>query len=72
MSEELKPVKIDPPEKERIYYFPKGEKVVLQDVCELIVRPSGTHRLTTSDGKSHIISSGWLHIELEIDKKWTV
>jgi hypothetical protein len=72
MNEELKPITIDPPEKTRIYHFPNNEKVILNDVCELIVRPSGTHRLTTTDGKSHIIPSGWLHIELDIDQKWTV
>ena len=72
MTEELNSIKIDPPEKERIYYFPNNEKVILQNVCELIVRPSGSHRLTTTDGKSHIIPNSWLHIELDIDQKWTV
>jgi hypothetical protein len=63
--------KFNPPEKERIYYFPNNEKVVLKEVKELVVRPSGTHRLKTADGKSHIIPTGWIHIELDIED-WTV
>ena len=58
-------------EKERIYYFPNGEKVILKDVKELVFRESGTHRLKTGDGKLHIIPTGWLHIETD-DKEWTV
>jgi len=60
----------DPHETERTYEFPNGEKVTLKDVCELVVRPSGTHRLKTGDGHSHIIPSGWIHIELVI-KEWS-
>ena len=53
----------NPPEKKRVYYFPNDEYVVLKEVIELVVRPSGTHRLKTTDGKSHIIPTGWIHIE---------
>jgi hypothetical protein len=63
--------KFEKPEKERTYYFPNNEKVVLKEVTELVVRPSGTHRLKTADGKSHIVPAGWIHIELDIDD-WTV
>lgn len=59
-----------PPEKTRTYRFPCGEAVVLHDVTELVVRPSGTHRLKTADGKSHIVPTGWIHIELDIEN-WT-
>ena len=58
------------PEKRRTYYFPNG-RVDLYGVTELVVRPSGTHRLKTKDGLSHIVCSGWLHIELDIEN-WSV
>jgi len=61
----------NPCEKERIYYFPNNETVILKEVCELIMSDSGTHRLKTADGKYHIIPVGWLHIELDINS-WTV
>lgn len=60
----------NPPEKFRTYRFPNDEYVRLENVTELIVRPSGTHRLKTADGKFHIISTGWIHIALDI-KDWT-
>lgn len=58
------------PERKRIYHFPEGD-MTIENVCELIVRPSGTHRLKTLDGKYYIIPKGWLGIELDIDK-WDV
>lgn len=61
----------NPVEKQRTYKFPNNETVTLTDVCELVVRPNGTHRLKTSDGHSHIIPNGWIHIDLLIDK-WSV
>jgi hypothetical protein len=57
--------KFDIDEKERIYYFHRDEKVVLRDVYELIVSSSGTHYLSTRDGKTHIIPVGWIHIEID-------
>lgn len=58
-------------EKQRIYYFSGGEKVVLNEVIELIVRDSGTHRIKTADKKLHIIPTGWIHIEID-ESEWTV
>lgn len=58
-------------EKKRTYVFPGNEKVELFDVIELIVRPSGTHRLKTNDKKLHIIPLGWIHIEID-EEEWTV
>jgi hypothetical protein len=58
-------------EKERIYYFPGGNKVQLKNVTELIVRDSGTHRLKTADNKLHIVPIGWIHIEID-ESEWTV
>jgi hypothetical protein len=63
------PIKLK--EKQRVYYFPNNEKVVLNNVVELIVRESGTHRLKTEDKKLHIIPPGWIHIEID-EEDWTV
>lgn len=60
-----------PHEEKRIYIYPCGAKIELYDVCELVVRPSGTHRLKTGDNHGHIIAPGWIHIELIIED-WTV
>ena len=59
-------------EKERTYKFPKGEFVHLQDIKELIVRPSGTHRLKTGDGRLHIVPKGWIQISIVSPKDWAV
>jgi hypothetical protein len=61
---------INPPERSRTYTFPAGEKVTLTDVKAVGVRPSGTHRLATVDGKLHIIPAGWIHVEIDADG-WT-
>lgn len=58
-------------ESSRTYYFPGGEKIVLTNVTELVVRESGTHRLKTADDKLHIIPTGWIHIEID-EKDWTI
>ena len=66
MAEDNKVVmnKLDPAEKVRTYIFPKGEKVEVKNVTEFGARPSGSHRLKTSDGKLYIVNPGWLAIEL--------
>lgn len=58
-------------EKQRIYTFPGGDKVVLNKVVELVVRESGTHRIKTADEKLHIVPTGWIHVEID-EKEWTV
>lgn len=58
-------------EKQRVYYFPNESKVVLNNVTELIIRESGTHRLKTSDKKIHVIPAGWIHIEIN-EEDWTI
>lgn len=59
-------------ETERIYSFPGNWHVNLKDVIELLVRPSGTHRLKTKDGRMHIIPTGWIHIDILSPKSWVV
>ena len=60
-------------ENSRTYLFPGGDTITVPQVRELLVRPSGNHRLKTADGRLHIIASGWLAISIEDDsKEWTV
>lgn len=60
---------LTPAEKSRKYHFGSGVTEI-QDVCRIAVSKSGTHRLETADGKKHIVPSGWLRIELEVED-WT-
>jgi len=59
-------------ETSREYIF-VGRNVELKGVVELVVRPSGDHRLKTADGRLHIVAPGWLAIHI-VDPKadWTV
>lgn len=64
--------RIELTEKTRVYEFAHDKKVVLENVVELIIRPSGSHRVRTADGKLHIISTGWIAIHIDDDgKDWT-
>lgn len=36
-------------ETERIYHFPKGERVVLKEVRKIVIEPSGTHKIKTAE-----------------------
>lgn len=56
-------------EQNRTYTFPTG-KVYINGIESINVSKSGTHRINTTDGKKHIIPSGWLHIEFDA-KDWT-
>ena len=71
MSEAIQMTELNPPELSRTYHFRDGETVRFENVTHFAARPSGTHRLRTKDGRFHIISSGWLHIELEM-QGWTL
>lgn len=77
---ELPPIQLDkavaiPPtftrvqEQKRTYTFPNGS-ITLEGVTGISISKSGTHRINTSDGKKHIIPTGWLHIEFEASD-WT-
>ncbi len=60
-------LKLDPPEKRRVYHFPGGDTLALENVVALCVRPSGNHRLETADGRRWIVAAGWLAVELEVE-----
>jgi hypothetical protein len=59
---------LSPAEKSRVYTFPGGETVRLENVTHFLARESGTHRLQTGDGKLHVVPAGWVHIEIEAGK----
>jgi len=60
-------------ERERVYDYGDGRTVTLRNVTELVVRKSGTHRITTADGKLHVIDKGWVAIHIDDSgKPWTV
>lgn len=70
-----KPIEPDVPivlnEKKRVYVFPEVN-VTLKDTTELVVRPSGTHRVKTADGGLHIIATGWYAVHItDAKKEWT-
>ena len=65
-----KPVELT--EKSRVYDFGSNQ-VTLENIVELVVRPSGTHRVKTSDGLLHVVAPGWLAIHIDDGgKDWTV
>ncbi len=64
-------IKLDVPERSRIYHFGDHKTIELKDVTHFLCRPSGTHRLMTADGRKWIISPGWHAIELDVDT-WTL
>ncbi len=61
---------INPPERKRTYHFPNNETITFENVSAVCARPSGTHRLETTDGKKYIVRAGWLAVELDMDA-WT-
>ncbi len=67
-NDTINPIKLNEPELERVYTFPGGHIVALKTVTHFLARPSGTHRLRTSDGMLHIIPPGWIHIAITAKK----
>lgn len=73
----LKPVPKNEPlvvnEKRRIYKFHGGEELTFLNVVEVIVHPSGTHRLKTADGMLHIVRSDWFYIGIDTPtQEWAI
>lgn len=71
MSEKKLPefLKLNPPERERKYIY-KDCVLIFNDVVEIAVSASGTHRLNLKDGTKAIVPTGWLAIKLDVDE-WT-
>lgn len=56
-------------EKTRSYHY-ADHTMTIHDVVAVCVRPSGSHRLETADGKKWIVLPGWEAIELDVPE-WT-
>jgi len=71
MSNPEKPamIRLEKPEKSRTYHYADHSRVIL-NVTAVCVRPSGSHRLETADGKKWIVQPGWEAIELDMED-WT-
>lgn len=67
----MKPEMTEVKEQNRRYIFPNGETVTFKNVVKFGVGSSGTHRLETKDGQKHIVNTGWLAINLDLDE-WTL
>lgn len=52
-------------EDSRTYTFPGGDKITVDNVSHLCVRPSGNHRLKTKDGRLVIVAGGWLSLDVK-------
>jgi hypothetical protein len=48
----------------RVYHYPNGSTFMVEGVTGICVRPSGTHRLETKDGRKWIVASGWSAISI--------
>ncbi len=60
-------------ENSRAYYFGKQKIIVILNPRELIVRESGTHRITDEIGMLWVIPTGWIAIEIDNGgKDWDV
>lgn len=57
---------IDPPERSRTYIFADG-RLTVDGVTRICVRPSGSHRLETANGRKFCVAAGWLGIEIDVD-----
>lgn len=49
-------------EENRVYEFPGGDSILISKPLHLSVSPSG-HRILDSDGISHYIPKGWIHLK---------
>ena len=48
------------PEKKRVYLFPGGDTVTIENVVEAKASRHGNHQLTTTTGEVHVIPWGWI------------
>ena len=49
-------------EQDRTYTFPGGDKITIYTPLCMFVSASGGHRVVDSQGDSHYIPSGWIHL----------
>jgi len=46
----------------RVYYFPNGSQVIIDNPRLINVSESGGHRILDSNDVAHYIPSGWIHL----------
>ena len=63
-------MKLKSVEAERVYIYENGFKLIIKEVTEVSVSPSGNHRLETLSGKKYVIAPKWIAIELDVES-WT-
>lgn len=64
-------VKLDPPERKRVYHYTQNENIQFNGVTRLKVTASGNHYIETAGGGHAIVAPGWRAIILDITD-WTV
>jgi hypothetical protein len=62
-------IRLETPERSRTYHF-GTVAVSVKNVVAVCVRPSGTHRLESADGRKWLVPAGWNLLELDVDE-WT-
>lgn len=70
MKQELEFVILEKLERMRTYIYKDGFNLEIKNVISVSVRPSGSHRLETSDGEKWIVLPGFIAIKLDVDE-WT-
>lgn len=63
-------VRLTPHELTRTYHYPDGSKFSIQGVAAICIRPSGSNRIETSDGKKFIVLPGFIAVEIDT-AEWT-
>ena len=66
----IKWIKLNPPERMRVYTFPGPHKIAFKDVVRIEIRDSGKHRIETADGRKAFVAPDWYLLEIDTDK-WT-
>jgi len=59
------------PESRRVYTFPGGDKIVVEDVIECRVSRHGNHKLVTLDGTVHVVPWGWICVSYPLEANVT-
>ena len=59
------------PEAKRVYLFPGGDRIEIENVIEARASRHGNHQLTTLDGTVVIVRDGWLTLTFPTPSKVT-
>ncbi len=59
------------PETKRVYLFPGGDRIEIENVIETRASRHGNHQLVTSDGTNVVVRDGWLTLTFPSEAKTT-